>query len=203
MKKIIILLLMLSFSNINSQDINIVTGTNFTTYKYSGNEELNINGSTGSSFELSYGNVPFYKIANLQYLIGITLDEFNATGGDLFNSYSWDTYYLGIISGATYTIKSYRSLFQIKFKGGINFNKIINGKQKINGQTYDLTKQEDFSAIGVQPFIGAEINYPINNQIMLNVGYKLSENLTYRIPLNFSNSRIEFGVTIKINEQKY
>ena len=202
MKKIISLFLIISFNNINSQEINVVTGINFTTYDYtfsSPEGNSNLNGSTGSYFELNYSDVPFNRIRNLQYLIGITLNQFNATGGDLINNYSWNTNYLGVISGAKYTITDYRSLVQIKFKGGINFNKIINGQQKINGQTYDLTKQEDFSVLGVQPFLGAEVGYEINNQMTLNVGYNLSKNLTYRIPLNFSNSRIEFGVTIKIN----
>tara|TARA_B100000767_G_scaffold268481_2_gene288822 strand:+ start:260 stop:880 length:621 start_codon:yes stop_codon:yes gene_type:complete len=203
MKKIILLSFLMTIYNANSQDLNLIGGTNFTTYDYtnsSGEENPNLNGSSGSYFELSY-SAPIRLVKNLQYVLGITLNQFNATGGDMLNNYSWDTNYLGIISGVKYAVTNPRSVIQVDFKGGVNFNNIINGQQKINGQTYDLTQQKEFSSVGIQPFIGTEISCFVSNYIGITVGYSMSKNLSVANgspeTLNFNNSRIEFGLIIE------
>ena len=205
MKKIIFLSILLSMSTIHSQDLNIVTGTNFTTYDYtnsSGEENPNLNGSSGSFFEVSY-SVPFNSRSSFKYLLGLTLNQFNATGGDFVNNYSWKTNYLGVMSGAKYALTKPRNSVQVDLKAGFNFNRIINGQQKINGQTYDLTQQKEFSAVGLQPFIGFEVAAFVSNYIGITAGYSVSKNLTVSNgspeSLNFNNSRIEFGVIIEMN----
>jgi hypothetical protein len=205
MKKLIFLSLLLTIGNIYSQDLNITTGTNFTKYNYtnsSGEENPNLNSSSGSFFEVSY-SVPFNNTNNFKYVLGVTLNQFNATGGDFLNNYSWDTNYLGIMSGVKYKVTRPGNNIQVDFKGGFNLNKIIDGQQKINGQTFDLTQEKEFSSVGIQPFIGFEAAFFVSNYVGLTMGYSVSKNLSVSNgspeDLSFNNSRIEFGIIIEIN----
>ena len=205
MKKLIFLSLILTMGNIYSQDLNITTGTNFTKYNYtnsSGEENPNLNSSSGSFFEVSY-SVPFNNTNNFKYVLGVTLNQFNATGGDFLNNYSWNTNYLGIMSGVKYKVTRAGNNIQVDFKGGFNLNKIIDGQQKINGQTFDLTQEKEFSSVGIQPFIGFEAAFFVSNYVGLTAGYSISKNLSVSNgspeDLSFNNSRIEFGIIIEIN----
>ena len=205
MKKLIFLSLLLTIGNIYSQDLNITTGTNFTKYNYtnsSGEENPNLNSSSGSFFEVSY-SVPFNNTNNFKYVLGVTLNQFNATGGDFLNNYSWDTNYLGIMSGVKYKVTRPGNNIQVDFKGGFNLNKIIDGQQKINGQTFDLTQEKEFSSVGIQPFIGFETAFFVSNYVGITMGYSVSKNLSVSNgspeDLSFNNSRIEFGIIIEIN----
>ena len=205
MKKLIFLSLLLTIGNIYSQDLNITTGTNFTKYNYtnsSGEENPNLNSSSGSFFEVSY-SVPFNNTNNFKYVLGVTLNQFNATGGDFLNNYSWNTNYLGIMSGVKYKVTRAGNNIQVDFKGGFNLNKIIDGQQKINGQTFDLTQEKEFSSVGIQPFIGFEAAFFVSNYVGLTAGYSISKNLSVSNgspeDLSFNNSRIEFGIIIEIN----
>ena len=205
MKKLIFLSLLLTIGNIYSQDLNITTGTNFTEYNYtnsSGEENPNLNSSSGSFFEVSY-SVPFNNTNNFKYVLGVTLNQFNATGGDFLNNYSWNTNYLGIMSGVKYKVTRADNNIQVDFKGGFNLNKIIDGQQKINGQTFDLTQEKEFSSVGIQPFIGFEAAFFVSNYVGLTMGYSVSKNLSVSNgspeDLSFNNSRIEFGIIIEIN----
>ena len=205
MKKLIFLSLLLTIGNIYSQDLNITTGTNFTEYNYtnsSGEENPNLNSSSGSFFEVSY-SVPFNNTNNFKYVLGVTLNQFNATGGDFLNNYSWNTNYLGIMSGVKYKVTRPGNNIQVDVKGGINLNKIIDGQQKINGQTFDLTQEKEFSSVGIQPFIGFEAAFFVSNYVGLTAGYSISKNLSVSNgspeDLSFNNSRIEFGIIIEIN----
>jgi len=205
MKKLIFLSLILTMGNIYSQDLNITTGTNFTKYNYtnsSGEENPNLNSSSGSFFEVSY-SVPFNNTNNFKYVLGVTLNQFNATGGDFLNNYSWNTNYLGIMSGVKYKVTRADNNIQVDFKGGFNLNKIIDGQQKINGQTFDLTQEKEFSSVGIQPFIGFEAAFFVSNYVGLTAGYSISKNLSVSNgspeDLSFNNSRIEFGIIIEIN----
>ena len=205
MKKLIFLSLLLTIGNIYSQDLNITTGTNFTEYNYtnsSGEENPNLNSSSGSFFEVSY-SVPFNNTNNFKYVLGVTLNQFNATGGDFLNNYSWNTNYLGIMSGVKYKVTRAGNNIQVDFKGGFNLNKIIDGQQKINGQTFDLTQEKEFSSVGIQPFIGFEAAFFVSNYVGLTMGYSVSKNLSVSNgspeDLSFNNSRIEFGIIIEIN----
>ena len=81
-------------------------------------------------------------------------------------------------------------------------SRIINGEQKINGTTFDLTKEDEFTAISVEPFLGVEARYFINDQIGLGLGYVYSKSFgvanSDTEKLNFNNSRLEFGVTVRV-----
>lgn len=186
-----------------SQEVYLNVGRNFTTYDYTnslGEENPNINSSSGSAYEIGY----IFSIGNnLSLAAACTLDEFNATGGDLVNNYNWETNYLGFQGVLKYTIiGGSRSPFMAHVKGGLNFNHIISGEQKINVQTFNLTKENEFKGLFVKPSIGLDMQYFLLDDIALNVGYNYSKNFgisSGNEKLNFNNSQLQFGILMTLN----
>ena len=206
MKKIILIPLIFLFTiQFNAQDLELIVGRNFTTYDYTNSEGAsnpNLDGASGSYIEVSY-NVPFNRNQDFYYSLGLALNQFNATGGDYASNYSWDTNYLGVKSGLKYYFTSRSSFIKAAAKTGFGINTIINGQQKINGATFDLTQEDEFTAVSVQPFLGIELKYEVANGILLGVGYNYSKSFGVANgdaeKLNFNNSRFEFGILVPVN----
>ena len=206
MKKIILIPLLFLFTiQFNAQDLELIVGRNFTTYDYTNSEGAsnpNLDGASGSYIEVSY-NVPFNRNQDFYYSLGLALNQFNATGGDYASNYSWDTNYLGVKSGLKYYFTSRSSFIKAAAKTGFGINTIINGQQKINGATFDLTQEDEFTAVSVQPFLGIELKYEVANGILLGVGYNYSKSFGVANgdaeKLNFNNSRFEFGILVPVN----
>ena len=206
MKKIILTPLLLLFTiQFNAQDLELIVGRNFTTYDYTNSEGAgnpNLDGASGSYIEVSY-NVPFNRNQDFYYSLGLALNQFNATGGDYASNYSWDTNYLGVKSGLKYYFTSRNSFVKAAAKTGFGINTIINGQQKINGATFDLTQEDEFTAVSVQPYLGIELKYEVTNGILIGVGYNYSKSFGVANgdaeKLNFNNSRFEFGILVPVN----
>jgi len=206
MKKIILIPLLFLFTiQFNAQDLELIVGRNFTTYDYTNSEggsNPNLDGASGSYIEVSY-NVPFNRSQDFYYSLGLALNQFNATGGDYASNYSWDTNYLGVKSGLKYYFTSKNSFVKAAVKTGFGINTIINGQQKINGATFDLTQEDEFTAISVQPYLGFELKYEVTSGILIGVGYNYSKSFGVANgdaeKLNFNNSRFEFGILVPVN----
>lgn len=206
MKKIILIpLLFLYTIQFNAQDLELIIGRNFTTYDYTNSEGAsnpNLDGSSGSYIEVSY-NVSSNRNQDFYYSFGLALNQFNATGGDYASIYSWNTNYLGVKSGLKYYFPLRSSFVKAAAKTGFGINTIINGQQKINGATFDLTQEDEFTAIGFQPYLGIELKYEVTNGILLGVGYNYSKSFGIAKgdaeKLNFNNSRFEFGILVPVN----
>lgn len=186
-------------------------GRNFTNYDYtnsSGENNLNVQNSSGASYEVGYA----IKInPKLGLAVGFTLNQYNATGGDFVNNYSWDTNYLGaqgILKYNFFREKGGRwnynnAKFDFSLNAGVNINHIINGQQKINGQTYDLTNNDEFKGIYAQPIIGFDFRCQIINDIAVGLGYHYSKNFSLSNStdqkLNFINNQLQFNLIISLN----
>ena len=197
------MLIVLALNFTYSQEAYFSMGRNFTTYDYTnseGNSNDNIEGSSGAAYELGY---VFSLGDKLGLAAGLTLNEFNATGGNQVNNYSWETNYLGVQGIAKYTVLDNLSGFGLNVNAGVNLNHILNGKQKINGQTFDLTDNDEFKGLFVQPIIGLDAKYQISETFALGLGYHYSKNfgLTNSTPqkLNFNNSQLQFNLIMSLN----
>lgn len=200
MKKILLLVLVsLTIQTIKAQEIYFNTGKNFTVYSF------NDNSTNNSHFNLQSGSGNFYEIGysmplnfeNFNYSFGISLNEFNAIGNSLTNSYSWDTDYLGVTNSLNYSLFNDDN-FDIAVKGGVGFSSIIYGKQKTNGTYSDLLSQKEFSGIFVQPLIGFQTKYNISNNGYFSVGYNFSKSINLlnntEEHLSFNNHQFQFGI---------
>ena len=197
------MLIVLALNFTYSQEAYFSMGRNFTTYDYTnseGNSNDNIEGSSGAAYELGY---VFSLGDKLGLAAGLTLNEFNATGGNQVNNYSWETNYLGVQGIIKYAILDNLSGFGLNINGGVNLNHIVNGKQKINGQTFDLTDNDEFKGLFVQPIVGLDAKYQINDTFALGLGYHFSKNfgLTNSSPqkLNFNKSQLQFNLVMSLN----
>lgn len=192
------------------QEAYFSVGRNFTTYDYTnsfGDSNLNVQNSSGASYEVGYA----IKInTKLGFAVGVTLNQFNATGGDFVNNYSWDTNYLGAQGVLKFNLfkenssrwNSKNSKFGLSLNAGLNLNHIVSGQQKINGQTFDLTNNDEFKGFYAQPLIGLDARCQITNDIAMGLGYHYSKNFGIsnitNQKLNFINNQLQFNLIISL-----
>jgi hypothetical protein len=198
MRKLLMLAaIVLSFQDIHSQEIYLQTGKNFTKYDYkSGNDSSpSLQSGSGNFYEIGY--IMTLNNEKLKYAIGLSLNEYNAIGGDINSSYSWDTQYMGIQN--TFSIAFIRkSGFEASANGGLGISTLIYGKQNLNGQYLDLASQKEFSGLWIAPNLGLTASYNVDNDIYLSIGYAYSKSFNVsnstEEKLSFNNSQIQFGV---------
>ena len=191
----------LNFSS--AQEVYLNVGRNFTTYDYTnsqGDSNPNVESSSGASYEVGY----IFSLGDkFGIAAGLTLDQFNATGGNMVNNYSWDTNYLGLQGVAKYKVlEASRSPISLNLNAGINFNHIIGGEQKINGQTFKLTDEDEFKGLFFKPIVGFDVQYFLLDNIAIGIGYHYSKNFglsSGEQDLNFNNSQLQFGILMSLN----
>jgi hypothetical protein len=202
MKKIMLgALLLLGISMANAQEMYLKTGKNYTTYNYKSD--------TGNALALLAGSGDFYELGyvmtlnneKLKYAIGLALNEHNAMGGDMANSYAWNTQYLGLQN--TFSIAFVNNNgFEVSANGGLGLATLIYGKQDINGYYVDLASQKEFSGFWVSPKLGLQAAYHLDNDLFLSLGYAFEKsfNLTNSSSekLDFTTNQIQFGLHIKL-----
>ena len=204
MKQLISIALIVFALNFSSaQEVYLNVGRNFTTYDYTnsqGEDNPNVESSSGASYEVGY---IFPMGDKFGIAAGITLDQFNATGGNLVNNYSWNTNYLGLQGMAKYKVlESNRSPISVNLNAGINFNHIVSGEQKINGQTFKLPGEEEFKDLFFKPIAGLDVQYFLLDDIAIGIGYHYSKNFglsSGKEDLNFNNSQLQFGILMSLN----
>jgi len=204
MKKLISITLIVFALNFSSaQEVYLNVGRNFTTYDYTnsqGENNPNVEPSNGAFYEVGY---VFPVGDKFGIATGIALDQFNATGGNLVNNYSWNTNYLGLQGVAKYKVlDADRSPISVNLSAGINFNHIVSGEQKINGQTFNLTDEKEFKGVFFKPMIGVDVQYFLLDNMAVCFGYRFSKNFGLSSgdeDLNFNNRQLQFGISISLN----
>jgi hypothetical protein len=82
----------------------------------------------------------------------------------------------------------------VRINAGFTGSKIIKGEQMINNTRYNLTEEEDFKGLFLQPHIGLENEFLINESIKLGLGYRFSKafrlNSDSKEKLNFINNSL-------------
>ena len=196
-----IALIALGLNVISAQKVSFNNGLNFTTYDYDisqSENNSNIESSSGYSYEVGYTFMSgLGKKVDIE--AALTLDQYNATGGNSVNNYSWKTNYLGIQGVFKYKLigVSDSSKFGVNINAGVNFNHIIQGEQKINGQTFKLTDQDEFNGLFIKSVVGLQLKYQLMDYIAIGISYNFSKN--YGLSggdknLNFNNRQLQLGI---------
>ena len=97
MKKLTLLIIILIGTSLYAQDVFLETGMNFTSYDYknaNGGTTDNIKSGNGLFLRAGLGSIGFRS----KFSYGISLNKFNATGGNGFDKYDWDVTHLGVFS---------------------------------------------------------------------------------------------------------
>ncbi|RAR70182.1 outer membrane beta-barrel protein [Flavobacterium aciduliphilum] len=198
MRKLFFLLLFVfSLTKVHSQEIYLQTGKNFTNYDYKSDNSSapSLQAGSGNFYEIGY--IMTLNNEKLKYAIGLGLNEYNAIGGSVVNSYSWNTQYLGIQN--TFSVAFVKAKgFEGTAHAGLGMSTLIYGKQNLNGQYLDLASQKEFSGFWVAPRLGIQASYNIENDIFLSLGYGYAKsfNLTNSTTekLSFNTNQIQFGL---------
>lgn len=204
MKKFYLLLIvLLTLTNSYSQEVYFLTGTNITKYNFSSQAESMVTplqAGTGSFYEVGYD----FSLNSdaLTYSGAITLNEYNALAGTSANSYNWQTKYAGAQMSLNYFYKV-TNRFKLGLRAGLNFSKIIYGKQNLNGVVHDLLDQKEFSGLYFSYFGGVNANYKLNDSGYLSFGYGYSNGFnsanSTQEKVIFNNQQIQFGIHFNIN----
>jgi hypothetical protein len=207
-KKYLLFYLVFSGCYLQAQELFISNGKNFTKYDYKnsfGISNPNIRSGEGSFYQLGLD----FKLDNsddsskLSYAVSVVYNQFNAVGGISSANYAWKTNYLGIQNALNYTLFQNLKLFQVKTKLGCATSTIIKGEQYINNVVYNISKQEEFKGITIQPNIGVDFEYVINQNIKISAGYEFSKAFNVSNSsaeeLSFTNNQIHFGLHFSIN----
>ena len=154
MKKTIgILLLACLILTVNGQQIYIETGKVFSFFDYKntdGSSLADLKGSTQNSLGLGIRLSLFQSPCHLS--IGVSNNKYGATSSDpLLGNYSeWDVSYLDVNLGVDYEffkpeMKNIdRHGFSVYLKGICATDFLLNGKQRLNSQVFDLSGVEEF-----------------------------------------------------------
>jgi hypothetical protein len=210
MKKLIfILLFTLIVSGVYSQEIYFLTGKNYTTYqlRYQGAETVNQldKKGSGSSYEIGLAlPIKVQRLAfdnNLDYIVGLNLNQFNASAGNQNNHYSWDTEYIGITNALKFSFVQTNHV-EISVKGGFTTATLISGSQKIKNFKFDLHNQKDFNGIILSPLLGLQAKCNLSEYGYLSLGYNYSRSFsltnTTEKKLSFLNHQILFGISFEL-----
>jgi hypothetical protein len=196
-KLLLVVVLACTIENLHAQEIYLHMGKNFTQYDYKS--------GTDSSPSLQAGSGNFYEIGyimtlnneKLKYAVGLSLNEYNALGGDINSSYSWNTQYLGVQNTFSIAFVNWKGL-QASANGGLGIATLIYGKQNLNGQYLDLSSQKEFSGLWIAPRLGLSVSYNVDNDIYLSLGYAYSKSFNVSNStdekLSFNTNQIQFGV---------
>ena len=196
-------LLLISTSS-KAQELYFSSGLNFTTYNFKSTDNLPLEFKTKSSqfYELGY----VFKLMNnkLHYSAGLAINGFDATSGDSANHYEWETTYLGLNNQLQYIIiPSERMPFELSAGLQMQLMHIINGEQKINGESFDLTKEKEFTGFWIQPGAIVTAKYFISDYWQLSLGYNYSVGMNVsnstEEKVTFNNQQIRFGIHFNIN----
>ena len=205
MKKLSVLIALISLTNIYSQGVYFYAGKNFTQYDYKNSDgEINdiLQAGVGDTYEIGY-SMPL-KNKKFSYTVGLTLNEFNAVGSTAVNSYKWNTEYIGVQNSVLFSFVETKCL-DIAVKGALNLSTIVYGKQEINGAVYDLIKEKEFSGLIIQPVIGIQAKFKLTETGYMSLGYNYSKciNISNNSDekLSFNTNQILFGIHFDITKK--
>ena len=89
---------------------------------------------------------------------------------------------------------------------GVTGSRILNGRQAINGFTYDLKDQEDFGGYFLGLYAGLGVSYPVTEKISLGVAYQYGKHTKLEnMPeesLGFINHQIRFNLILKLKQHE-
>jgi len=212
MKKIITIIF-LGFSSFSfSQNIFFNTGVNLTTYDYkntSGGSSENILSSNGIFYELGYG-VPldfsrrsrgWGRYSRLMFKTSFSLNNYNATGGNTLDNYDWKSQYIGLRTGVEYMLFPNNTL-TLSVESSFGFETLLNGKQKIGGETFNLKDSEEFNGLFITPKLGLNAVYNVTEDVGLTGGLHFSKALSMKGEpagenLQFNNTHFSFGIIVQ------
>jgi len=209
-KQLFIFILCCVSFNLKAQKLYISSGKNSTSldFKSTNNTARNLDFRKGLGSNLEIGYIYNFKDNLFIYAIGLSYNELNAAASNYATNYTWETKYIGIINKISYNLSGPKACCNFGLdidtfvNMGLNTATLLSGSQFINNYYYDLTKNEEFSGILLQPFIGLSAQYIISRNFSLNLGYNFSKAFSVfnkaAEKTSFNTSQFQFGLQISL-----
>jgi hypothetical protein len=197
--------------NLKAQALYISSGKNSTRLDFKSTngtaENLDFRKGLGSNLEMGYQ----YNLRNnlFVYAIGLSYNELNAAASNYATNYTWETKYIGIINKISYNVSgtkahcSFGLDIDTFINIGFNTATLLSGSQFVDNYYYDLTKNEEFSGVLLQPFIGLSAQYLVSRNFRLHIGYNFSK--TFSIfnkaaeKTSFHTNQFQFGLQVSLS----
>ena len=195
MKKYILIVFMLISASLSAQNLFFETGMNFTNYAYSNNDgDSNDNIGPGTGVYLRSG---LGSIGSGRFSYGISLNQFNATGGNGFDLYNWEVTHIG---GFTQWNRYFNGDKTFGFIAAFELSTMLSGKQVLGESSYNLSEYDEFKGLWASPRLG--LNYQIisTNSVILAIGYnfQVGINTTGRTSEKLSFNTHQLGIKLNI-----
>ena len=193
-----ILVFLLLVQTVFSQEVYVSTGKNYTKYSTKSENPLLANSNSisnpGNSYEIGLNfnrNSPV-----ITYSVGLIFNEFNTSyviSGTAIR-YDWQTKYVGIQNSVVFDL----------LKSGTRANALqLNyGYQNANGINFQLTSNNEFNKLILQPFAGLQLGYPISEYCNFHLGYQISTTAVGKdegASYNYINQNVQAGLSFSIN----
>lgn len=213
MKKIFSFLLFVFFMlSASSQQLYLETGMVISSFDYQnseGNSLSDLTGSNHNNLELGVRMALFQTACHLS--LGVSNNKYGATSSDqeLGNYSEWNVSYIGANLGVDYEffkppIKSTKQNgFSFYIKGIFATEFLINGKQKLNNQVYDLDGVEEFDKPVYFLRGGVGGNYYITRSYIIFVQYMFGRSVLFgnyngQEQLRFITHSVSIGFSINL-----
>lgn len=208
-KSLSILVFLLLVQTVFSQEVYVSTGKNYTTYLTKSGNPLLANSNSisnpGNSYEIG---VNFNRNSSfINYSVGLNYNEYNTSyviSGTAIR-YDWQTKYVGIQNSVAFDLLksgSRANALQLNTRLGLNTSFFAKGYQNANGVNFQLTNNDEFNKLILQPFAGLQLGYPISDYCNFQLGYQVSIatiGKDERTSYNYINQNVQAGLSFIIN----
>lgn len=207
MKKITLVLLLLTAAISTAQHLYVEGGKSSTSFDYTNSQGIsleNLQATSNSYMAVGYRNQLFTE--NLHLNVGLDYASYGAIGSDdtVGNFMQWDVNYAGLNVGLDY------NLFHIKkasfyVKGGMSAGFFVQGSQTLNNTVIDLKNNDDFDTTLVAMQVGAGFSHPISQSLSFYVQYLYGKSLDMAsgdAELKIGSNSVGFGLLINISKKE-
>jgi hypothetical protein len=206
MKKITLVLLLLTATISSAQQLYVEGGKSLTSFEYKnsqGNSLDNLQSTTNSFMALGYRNELFTK--KLSLLLGANYAGYGAIGSDdVVGSFmEWNVNYAGLYVGLDYNMFNIKKA-SVYVKGALSAAFFVQGHQTLNNSVIDLKNNDDFDTTLVTLEAGVGFSHPISENLSFYVQYLYGKSLdtaSGEAELQIASNTIGFGLLINISKK--
>lgn len=207
MKKIIVVLLLLTATISSAQQLYVEGGKSLTSFDYKnsqGNSLENLQATTHSFMAIGYRNQLFTK--NLNLTLGANYAGYGAIGSDdaVGNFMEWDVNYAGLNVGLDYNLFNIKKA-SVYVKGAMSAAFFVQGTQTLKNSVIDLKNNDDFDTTLLTMQIGAGFSHPISENLSFYVQYLYGKSLDMvsgDAELKIGSNNVSFGLLINISKKQ-
>jgi opacity protein-like surface antigen len=207
MKKITLVLLLLTATIANAQQLYVEGGKSSTTFDYKNSQGTslgNLQATANSYMGFGYKSQLFTK--NLHLNVGLHYAGYGAMGSDdaVGNFMEWEVDYAGLNVGlALQVFKIKKAAFYVQ--GAIAASVFMQGTQTLNNSVIDLKNNDDFDTTLVTMQAGAGFSHPISENLSFYVQYVYGKSLDMAsgdAELKIKSNNLSFGLLIDISKKQ-